>query len=348
MKKRASKAEIRSLLEPQDLIPKDLEIKSNSRQELIFLGRENLKRLVWHWRERMRRIRFTLGQCHARMRLLQMTQAELLRYAARFEQPWFTKIISIKTAQQEIIVPWDAQSLLRKKGASSLVCCGWCRFNCCTQKIFECAHTTSCQFYCFADQGDDESLSFNTSCRLILASTALKKHLMAKHREGRRTLSLNVKRIKLIVRALRGLSAAANPKPLLPLLRPPYWLAQGERVAFLLGRLGLTSLQADNEWGMGTVVQSDANTVQLFSDEAMHNSVSGLMGHSLIFQAQDASLLRAAERNYLVANAAFAQVWLDYAQQETACLQPGWLANNQGQSRSDTPADAQPVPPPLN
>ena len=298
-------------MKAQDLIPGYWDLPVSTEEDIIFLGRVTVERVVSHWRSSLESHDRQVKAVEERLHLLQDNDVLSLReIATRFENP--TDIVAGVNesgwgggGDRE---PLDRASLNRGSGVTTLNICGWCKHasgGLCRYSFYI---KTRCSFE--EDSGANVDRVFDSPCFIRTSDdrwlNELRYGIEGKLEALRRERHQIAKKLRVTNDLLRRTEA----KPALPSHRPHDWFNIGDPVVCFIGGWSKDSENerlTDAEVVTAKVIDGYRHhdgCVSVRYDERIHSG-DYLDGHGGGYGNGRPEIMHSWEFDYLTANPIF-------------------------------------------
>lgn len=299
----------------QEVIPATwVGVQVQSEKDLIFLGKDNLEAIKQEWRREERRYSAAIKSLQTDLDTFKGRTIEDIRDLAKdYEQPDFPRI---SVRENEEAEPLDADSLNRKRGTTTLNCCGWCNY--CTggetRPGFDCRITTHCRLL-FVNA--EKRLKFNTPCLVTHGTQELIDEIIQNIEWFLDEAVAEKRKVEQRIRLVMDATKKADIKPCLPQKRPSNYIKAGDKVKIFLGSHDQNILPSKaNRFNDGTVV---GNGDFLAMDDLVHTGKL-LDGYGVSSRRFEPDLLHVWEYEYFRHHRFYLEMWLKWAKENGAQL----------------------------
>jgi hypothetical protein len=290
-------------IEPSEFIPQDWPITVRSFDELVHFGKHNLTEMEKYWADYHLSVSGQLAMVNEMRGFFERGSQFLRELASQYERPEIPK----RDYYDSVLEPVDAQSMLRKAGATTFNICGWCTYAKDGFGQFNWQTNPRCSLLEMA-QIDTSRRSYDSECALLTLESETFARLVANFKSLSSRLRILVSRSRKMFKMLMEFQTHAQAKPLFPFARPVDWFELGDRVVCLLGRI--TGQEISKYWVMGTIVAVDqSGSVTVCTDQKLEGN-DELAGYGLTFSHRHGGIVKLWEAEYLNANPEYRdEIW---------------------------------------
>ena len=316
----------------QDLIPEYWDLPVEEEKDIVFLGQVTVQQMVNRWRSALKSQDRRVEQIEERLHLLQDNDILSLREVAEgYVNP--TDIVvghdESGWGGGENREPLDRASLERESDATTLNICGWCKHASGGLCRYNFHIETRCSFEEDAGTGDHDDRVFDSPCFIRTADDRrlndLRHGIEGKLNRLRLERHETAKKLRATVDLLRK----TEVKPALPKHRPHDWFNVDDPVVCFIGgwpddAKSKRITAAEFELVTAKVIDGYRHhdgCVSVRYDERVHNG-DYLDGHGGGYGMSRPEILHPWELDYLLANPAFASLYLTYGVSDLTHFNP--------------------------
>jgi hypothetical protein len=301
-------------IEAQDLIQDYFHLHVQSLNDIVFLGKDTVKRLKESWQYKIEENQRTIKETGKALNMLKgINKNHIREMAEAFENPSFPNVGVPKEHNWSTdIEPLDADSLCRPRAATTFNCCGWCKYAYCGSGRYNYYITTECEFNARAGRRKYGEKRFDTPCFLKDASdvtfAALRFGLITECKK----LTLLGKELSKKVRILEGLERNAERKPAIANSRAHDWFNIGDPIVSYVGNWGPDNEKIiDKDFVTGKVINGYRHhdgCISVCYDEKVHSG-NYLEGRGGGFGMSRPEIMHKWEFEYMLRNPLFISVF---------------------------------------
>lgn len=303
---------MRQLSEAQatSLIPQYWRVLAGSTSDILFLGKVNIRSMIRSWRYDADSLASQMKDVGEKLTFLQGKNAEQIKKeAARFEKPEFPNIGIGEGSSANYLEPFDAASVSRKRGATTLNFCGWCKYAGGGSCRYNYYITTTCSLKTSAGLHDDQR-HFNTPCFLPEAPIAeldqLRSGLEQQLNLLKKTKTATDEKIVILLE----LEKLAEKKPAFPNHRPHDWFNEGDPLVCYIGEWEKRLLPDKFATAKGILgYRHHDGCISVCFDSKVHTG-EYLNGHGSGYGMSRPEVMHAWECEYMLKHPDFCNVWL--------------------------------------
>ncbi len=279
-----------------------------TKEDVIFLGKENIDYLVRYWRREAKDLGYKIKETDIALNFLQNKSiANILKESKQFENPIFPKKKDNvnNDSENKWPEPSDDASLARQPNTTTFNVCGWCKYTCNSISrhyymiVGDCRFDPNVYFQhffnspCIFQNATDETLN---AIRMDL-KYQLKKIIRQKRNTDEK------------IQLLLNLKKQAEKKPPFPENRPYLWLNIGDTVMVYTGdwKKHITS----NLFITAKVIKHYDNGVLRLLYEQRVNSDKTSRGYESDCGGSRPEIMHPWELKYLLEHSSYAKLWAE-------------------------------------
>lgn len=298
-----------------NLIPKSWRgVDVQSKEDLVFLGSNNLKRLKSDWRHSKELLSMQIREVNERIEVLDGKTAEDFKtMAANYEHPKFPRIGIPEGSKgwTRGFEPLDADSINRKPGATTFNFCGWCKYCWGERSRYGYFVKTSCSLIP-EKLADKENHWFNEPCALTRCPQEFLEACVQRMKSFElNKLEENKERTESYIEVLDELIELSEEKPCLARHRLKNWFEIGDEVVCFIPSDFDTAIRR-KVFVAGKVIggyRSEDGRVLVCADEKVHTG-EYLEGYGIGCGSSRPEVMKKWEYEYLRAHPDYAKIWL--------------------------------------
>jgi len=296
----------------QHLVPQYWNLTLRSMEDVIFLGKVNINQMIKSWRWKAESELGSDEKARELARFLEGRTAEDFQEMAKeYENPKFPSVEVPKDSWVKENEPTDADSIIRKRGATTFNVCGWCEHTSGGSCRYNYMISGSCEFENYLRAGQSAK-KFYTPCFLPHVQPAYLEKLIKSmnHRscEAKSDYEAILMKIEILERAL----GEAEEKPALPDRRPSDWFDIGDPLVCYVGAWKGNKKLTEADIAVATVIEGYRHhdgCVSVCYDEKIHDG-EYLEGRGGGYGMSRPEIMHQWEFEYLCEHPDFARLWL--------------------------------------
>lgn len=275
-------------------------------EEIIFYGKEFIRTMLKFKLEKSTCLEHHRDVLCERMGLIGMGRDYILTMAKKYENP-----LPIPSGNwhrdSEHAEPFDEASMQRKSGATTLNCCGWCKY---AQEAgsggrYGYYATAHCSFRVLS-YGTDYARKFDQKCFLLNAPHSVLVLIADGLLEASKKPGAETKQTESEITFMQKLESLAERRPLLPEFRDWKFFQTGDRVVCFLDNVPDKNVEKDFAAGR---VTHNTTYIDVLFDKKVRRS-KDRRERKMTYHTGSPDILREWEFKYLVNYPKFAEIWI--------------------------------------
>lgn len=295
-------------INPHDLIPTFWRvIYVYTREDLIFLGTNNLEKLKQYWRGKEREACHIIKSYQSKIDFMEgKTPEDFVRLSEKYDDPDIGHICTFSRSGQRI--PVDKESVNRKAGTTTFNRCGWCSHCDCYTGIYDYSVKGACSLLP-EDDPNKENCVFSRCVFKHITPEGIQKCIDYLKDCRAKWIAKKAKAgtyVRYIVQAMKE----AEEKPYLPKLRPYDWFRIDDEVICFINH---DDAIEPNVFITGKVIDGYRyleGCVSVLLDKKAHHNYSFHEGRGIGYGLARPEVMHSWEYEYLKAHEDFARLWV--------------------------------------